>query len=104
MNKVYCYHCTFKFQVFLRSVIDFVAYLPTDFTVCFLVCLILEVNLLVSNAQLLILLAGCLEGLPSRTVFCDRFRSVTRGEGGTPYNILYGGAPPESGTFFRPQV
>ena len=26
------------------------------------------------------------------------------GGGGTPYNGLYGEAPPERGTFFRPQV
>ena len=25
-------------------------------------------------------------------------------KGGTPYNGLYGEAPPERGTFFRPQV
>ena len=29
--------------------------------------------------------------------------AVARG-GGTPYNGLYGEAPPERGTFFRPQV
>ena len=28
----------------------------------------------------------------------------TRGGGGTPYNGLYGEAPPERGTFFRLQV
>ena len=28
----------------------------------------------------------------------------TRGEGDYPYNGLYGKAPPEKGTFFRPQV
>ena len=30
--------------------------------------------------------------------------AVARGGGGTPYNGLYGEAPPERGTFFRPQV
>ena len=30
--------------------------------------------------------------------------AVTRGGGGTPYNGLYGEAPPERGTFFRLEV
>ena len=77
------------------------AYLPTDFTVCFLVCLILVVILLVSNGQLLLVLTGCLKGLPSMTVLCDRFALLPRG---TPYNGLYGEAPTGRGTFFRPQV
>ena len=29
---------------------------------------------------------------------------TSRGEGGTPYDGLYGEVPPERGTFFRPQV
>ena len=37
-----------------------------------------------------------------------KFKSVGQGSikkrGGTPYNGLYGEAPPERGTFFRPQV
>ena len=31
-------------------------------------------------------------------------RSPGRGGEGTPYDGLYGEAPPEKGTFFRPQV
>ena len=77
VNTVYFYHCTFKFQVFFF--INFVAYLPTDFTICLLVFLILVVILLVSNGQLLIVVASCLKGLLSTTVLWDRFRSVTRG-------------------------
>jgi len=37
----------------------------------------------------------------------DPYRNSTTGEpppGGTPYNGLYGEAPPEMGTFFRLQV
>ena len=30
--------------------------------------------------------------------------AIARGGGGTPYNGLYGKAPPERGTFFRLQV
>ena len=33
-----------------------------------------------------------------------RFCSTSLGGGGTPYNGLHGGAPPERGTFFGPQV
>ena len=32
------------------------------------------------------------------------FLTVSPGGGGTPYNGLYGEAPPERGTFFRLQV
>ena len=31
-------------------------------------------------------------------------RFMSRGGGGTPYNRLYGEAPPERGTFFRLEV
>ena len=33
-----------------------------------------------------------------------RSSTRVRGGGATPYNGLYGEAPPERGTFFRPQV
>ena len=36
--------------------------------------------------------------------FVRRPRRLGRGGGGTPYNGLYGEAPPERGTFFRLQV
>ena len=45
------------------------------------------------------------------TIYADRLLYVTSqsnmtpgGGGGTPYNGLYGEAPPERGTFFRRQV
>ena len=31
-------------------------------------------------------------------------RDLRYDPGGTPYDVLYGEAPPERGTFFRPQV
>ena len=34
----------------------------------------------------------------------SRLRAASRGGGGTPYNGLYGEAPPERSTFFRLQV
>ena len=35
---------------------------------------------------------------------CNSFIHPPRGGGGTPYNGLYGEAPPERGIFFRLQV
>ena len=46
-------------------------------------------------------------GVPSPTVDASRVCLITgpkRGGGGTPYNNLYGEAPPEMGTFFGLQV
>ena len=37
-------------------------------------------------------------------LLADSVAAVARGGGGTPYNGLYGEAPPERGTFFKLQV
>ena len=37
-------------------------------------------------------------------MLCGLMGSVPGGGGGTPYNGLYGEAPPERGTFFRLEV
>ena len=45
-------------------------------------------------------------GLEGRKQYYHRFPCANPGGGGggTPYNGLYGEAPPGKGTFFRPQV
>ena len=45
-------------------------------------------------------------GLGGRKQYYDRFpfAQTQGGGGGTPYNGLYGEAPPGKGTFFRPQA
>ena len=43
-------------------------------------------------------------GLGGRKQYYDRFPCANPGGGGTPYNGLYGEAPPGKGTFFRPQI
>ena len=48
------------------------------------------------------LLWTALGSVTSRCPFSER--NKTRGGGGTPYDGLYGKAPPERGTFFRLQV
>ena len=41
-------------------------------------------------------------GVHAWNLLCEE--NLCPGEGGTPYNGLYGEAPPERGTFFRLQV
>ena len=56
------------------------------------------------SIQLTFLVAEALiSGLPTAVDTTD-FLAQTRGGGGTPYNGLYGEAPPGKGTFFRPQI